>query len=150
MRIIRKTALSVLAVAALIGGTAAAATSASAATSTTAARTAPAACGWTNPLGTQSYGGEVKFWLNYDTCNRTVRGAAAVQVANGVDWHLWVWNEDTNVTKGLDINSDYPPQADSTQYTVATSDAGTESHVCIMPYDLSGDPEGSKSCTSYY
>ncbi len=126
------------------------AATATAATSAPATRSAPAVCGWTEPLGSDSYYGLANFWLSYNTCNRDVRGGGEALLADEVVWHLWVWNEDTNVTETMYIDSDDPNQVGN-QYTAATSDAGTESHVCIMPYHLfGGGAAGVKSCTGWY
>jgi hypothetical protein len=47
------------------------------------------------------------------------------------------------------VNGEDPNQAGN-QYTAAISDAGTESHVCVQPYSLSGEAQGVKACTLYY
>jgi hypothetical protein len=144
MRLARKAAVVVMTAAASIGGSAA-----TAAAATSAPAAAPAACGWQAPLGGNYYANEVEYWLSFNTCNRTVRGAIDVLKANDTDWELWVYNEDTGAEKVIWVDSNDPNQAGN-QYTAAIGDAGTESHVCVQPYGYNGKSEGVKACTGYY
>jgi hypothetical protein len=144
MRLARKAAVVVMTAAASIGGSAATATAATSAPAAT-----PAACGWTAPLGGNYYAGEAEYWLSYNTCNRTVRGAVEVLKATSTNWQLWVYNEDTGAEKVIVVDSNDPNQAGN-QYTVPISDAGTESHVCVQPYGYNGQAQGTKACTGYY
>jgi opacity protein-like surface antigen len=140
----RKVALAVMAVAASIGGPAATATAA------TSAPAASAACGWTAPLGANYFGNDpqtAEYWLSFNTCNRTVRGAFINGPQDsGVKWELWVYNENS----GQESYVWFYTSGSGNIYTGAINDAGTKSHVCVQPYDPDGSPAAIKNCTGYY
>jgi hypothetical protein len=126
--------------AASIGGTAATAT---------AATSAPAAsCGWTAPSGPEYYilskGGTADFWLSYDTCDGSVRGAMTQNSTNNV-WELWVYNKTTGASATKWVSA-----VNENQYTSTIDGSGDYSHVCVQPYKKSGALTGAKICTDYY
>jgi anaerobic selenocysteine-containing dehydrogenase len=121
-----------------------AATVAPAASAAKIATVSAAACGWTDPLKSNSYNG-VQYWLSYNTCDRTVRGAMIIRSGSS-DWHLWVYNENTGGSEDISSNVH-----NTTIYTAAIADAGTRSRVCVQPITPgTGKPTGGKSCTGYY
>lgn len=103
-----------------------------------------AACGWTTKLGPNYYNG-VEYWLSFNTCYRTARGAMIIRSGSS-DWHLWVYNENTGGTEDTSSNVH-----GTSIYTSAIADAGTHSRVCVQPITPgTGKPTAGKSCTGYY
>jgi hypothetical protein len=150
MRIAKKVMIAVVAAAAAIGG------SAGTATAAMSPHTTAASCGWEAfPKGGLHYPGwgDAEYWLSFNTCNDTARGAVnsnTVEDAGQYAWHVWVYNEDNNVTADA---WDSPYQTPN-KYTAPIDDSlGTESHVCIQPSWTPGGPPiatTTKRCTAYY
>lgn len=156
MRMKKKLAVAVMAVAALIGGIAATAATATSATAAASAPAATAACGWETIYSASSpSGGTVE--LQYDTCDRYVRahaynlpdnyGCTGVNFGcHGTVSEVRVYNEVTKKEAGSGV-------IDQSSFTTgAIDDAGTQSRACFMNGndDNGSITWGPSACTGYY
>lgn len=141
MRLARGVAVAAAAVAVSIGVPA---TTAVAATGLEAA--VSAACGWKAPLGGNWTDQNDEYWLSYNTCDSSVRGA--ISTAGDMTpyyWKVWVYSKQGYLASAWD------GAGNGNVYTPPIPDANTQSHVCVQPFNaINGTATESKVCTGYY